>query len=239
MGIRHVVAGLAVVSGGLLLTACGWEGPGTKFTDNEAIGQTITEVRFSNDSGDVKIRVGDTTSVRRDVKYDEDKPGKTYRVDDGHTLILEECPTRNCRVGYDVVVPAGTKVNGHVDSGNVELAGVASANVQSESGDITVRDVAGEVNATAQSGNVDVSGIGGTVVAGAESGNVTVGLSAPQDVSASTESGDIEVSVPSADYEVNASSDSGRIDNQLSGDDSAGHKLDLRADSGDITVSRA
>ncbi len=238
MGIRHVVAGLAVVSGGLLLTACGWEGPGgTRFSDDETLSQTITEVRFSNDSGDVKIRVGDTTSVHREMKYETDKPGRTHRVD-GDTLILEECSTHNCWVSYDVVVPAGTKVNGHVDSGSVELAGVASANVQAESGDITVRDVTGKVNATAQSGSVDLSGIGGTVVAGAESGDVKVGLSAAQDVSASTESGDIEVSVPSADYRVDASSDSGRIDNQLSGDDSAGHKLDLRADSGDITVSQ-
>jgi len=238
MGIKHVVAGLAVVSCGLLVTACGWQGGGTRFSDEEGIGQNITDVRFNNDSGDVKIRVGDTTSVHRDVKYDTDKPGKTYRVDDGHTLVLDECKTHNCWVAYEVVVPKGTKVNGHVDSGSVELTGVASANVQSESGSITVRDVAGEVNAIAESGTVDLSGIGGAVVAGAESGTVTVGLTAAQDVSVSTESGDIDVSVPGADYRVNARSDSGTVDNRLSGAGSGGHKLDLRADSGDVTVTQ-
>jgi hypothetical protein len=238
MGIRHVVAGLAVVSCGLLVTACGWEAGGTRFSDDESIGQTITEVRFDNDSGDVKISVGDATSVHREVKYSTDKPGKTSRVDDGDTLVLEACRTRNCWVTYDVVVPAGTKVNGHIDSGDVEVAGVASANVQSESGNLTVRDVAGKVNATAESGTVDLSGIGGAVVAGAESGGVTVGLTTAQDVSVSTESGDIEVSVPGADYRVDASSDSGTVDNGLDGDNTGGHKLELRADSGNVTVTQ-
>lgn len=239
MGIRHVVAGTAVVAGGLLLTGCGWGGgSGTTFNDNEAIGQKITEVRFSNDSGDVKISIGNTTEVRRTVKYDEDKPDKTYRVD-GSTLVLEECKERNCWVSYEVTVPEGTKVSGHADSGDIELAGVASANVEAESGNITVRDVAGEVNAAAQSGTVDLSDIGGAVVAGAESGNVTVGLTEAQDVTATASSGNIEVTVPSGDYHVTADADSGDIDNEVGNDDSAAHKLQLQADSGNITVKRA
>jgi hypothetical protein len=239
MRIKHVVAGVAIGAAGLLLTGCDFgDVAGTRFSDNESLGQDISEVRFTNDSGDVKITVGDTVEVRRTIKYDQDKPGKTYRVDGGDTLVLEECKERNCWVSYDVTVPEGTKVSGHADSGSVELVGVASANVEAESGDITVRDVAGEVNASAQSGSVDLSGIGGAVVAGAESGTVTVGLTAAQNVSVRTESGDIEVSVPDANYQVNATTDSGKVDNGVGNDTSAGHKLDLRADSGDVTVTQ-
>jgi hypothetical protein len=240
MRIKHLVAGIAVGAAGLLLTGCDFSGlgEGATFSDNEGLGQEISEVRFTNDSGDVKITVGDTVEVRRTIKYVDDKPGKTFRVDGGKTLVLEECKERNCWVSYDVTVPEGTKVTGHSDSGSVELVGVASANVEAESGDVTIRDVAGEVNASAQSGSVDLSDIGGAVVAGAESGSVTVGLTAAQNVSVRTESGDIEVSVPDASYRVNASTDSGKVDNGVGNDSSARHKLDLQADSGNVTVTQ-
>jgi DUF4097 and DUF4098 domain-containing protein YvlB len=238
MGIKHVVAGAAVVASGLLLTACDWDTAKNKFSDEETLTQSVSEVRFSNDSGDVKITVGDTFQVRRTVGYRDDKPGKTYRVD-GDALVLEECKERDCWVSYDVTVPEGTKVSGHVDSGNVEVAGVASANVQAESGEVTVRDVAGDVNASAQSGNVDLSGIGGAVVAEAQSGNVTVGTTEPVAVTANTSSGNIDVTVPDADYRVDIQADtSGSVTNDLGNDDS-GPKISLQADSGDVTLKKA
>lgn len=238
MGIKHVVAGATVVAGGLLLSGCDWGDIGaTTFTDHETLGQSISEVRFANDSGDVKITVGDHLEVRRKVGYHDTKPGKTYRVD-GDALVLEECKERDCWVNYDVIVPEGTKVSGHVDSAKVEVAGVASANVQAESGDITVRDVAGEVNATAQSGNVDLSGIGGAVVAGAESGNVTVRLESAENITASTSSGNVEVAVPKGNYQVKTSVDSGNVTNDI-GESSSGPTLDLRADSGNVTIREA
>ena len=236
MGIKHVVAGVTIVAGGLLLTACDWdEFADNKFSDQESLTQQVSEVRFSNDSGDVKITVGDTLEVRRTVGYGEDKPGKTYRVD-GDALVLEECRQRNCWVSYDVTVPEGTKVSGHVDSGSVEVAGVASANVAVESGDVTVRDVAGQVNASAQSGNVELSGIGGVVVAGAESGDVSVRVTEAVAVTATTSSGNIDVAVPDDEYQVDIeTANMDDIVNDL-GDDESGPKISLRADSGSVTL---
>lgn len=236
MRIRHVVAGITVVAGGLLLAGCVRFGH-DEFSDREELGQEITEVRFTNDSGNVRISVGDTTEVARTVKYDEDKPGKTHRVENG-ALIVEECPVRNCSIDYELTVPAGTKVSGHVDSGNVEVTGVATANVEAESGDITVRDVAGEVNASVQSGTVDLTGIGGAVVAGAESGDVTVGLTAVRSVFVETQSGNVEVTVPSGKYHVTASTESGNLDNDL-GDDPSGEPIQVSAQSGDVTIRAA
>src|SRR5690349_4457313 len=59
MRIRHVLAGATVLAGGLLLTACDW-GRTTTFSDSESLSGPVSEVRFANDSGDVKIAVGDT-----------------------------------------------------------------------------------------------------------------------------------------------------------------------------------
>jgi DUF4097 and DUF4098 domain-containing protein YvlB len=236
MGSKYVVAGITVGVAGLVLAGCGWVG-NTTFDDRETLDETVTELRFSNDSGDVRVSVGDTVEVRRTVSHGDEKPGRSYRVDDG-ALVLDACPVRDCKIDYEVTVPAGTKVSGHVDSGTIEVAGVATANVEAESGDITVRDVAGEVNASVQSGSVDLGGIGGTVVAGAESGDVTVGLVTARGVSVETQSGDIEVTVPSGKYHVTASTESGSIDNDLD-DDPSGLPIEASAQSGNVTIRAA
>jgi DUF4097 and DUF4098 domain-containing protein YvlB len=235
MGIKHVVAGVTVVAGGLLLSACDWGVNDNHFSDHETLGQSVNEVRFSNDSGDVKVTVGDTFEVRRTVSYGDTKPGKTYRMD-GDALVLEECKERDCSVDYDITVPKGTKVSGHVDSGDVELTGVSSVNVEAESGNVTARDVDGEVNASAQSGNVDLSAIGGTVVAGAQSGNVTVSLDNAAAVTASTSSGDVDVTVPDDTYQVDIQADD--VTNDLASG-STGPKITIRTDSGNATLRAA
>lgn len=236
MGIKHVVAGVAAGAAGLALAGCGWVGT-TAFDDRETLGETVTEVRFTNDSGNVTISVGDTVEVKREGRYGDEEPGRTYRVENG-ALVVEACPVRNCTIDYELTVPAGTKVSGHVDSGNVEVAGVATANVEAESGDVTVRDVEGEVNASVQSGSVDLTGIGGAVVAGAESGDVRVTLAAARSVSAETQSGNIEVTVPSGKYHVTASTESGSLTNDLD-DDPSGLPIEASAQSGDVTIRAA
>jgi major membrane immunogen (membrane-anchored lipoprotein) len=239
MGIRHVLAGAVVVSSGLLLTACDWgDFDNNEFSDQESLTQSVSEVRFVNGSGDVKITVGDKLEVHRRVGYRDSKPGKTYRVD-GAALVLEECKERHCWVSYDVTVPEGTKVSGHLDSGNVELTGVASANVEADSGDVTVRNVAGEVNAKASSGNITLSEIGGAVVAEADSGDINVGLTEADDVTANASSGNVEVTVPAGDYQVNTNtSDSGHVTNDL-GDSDRGPKITIKTDSGNVTLRAA
>lgn len=238
MRIKHVMAGVTVAASALLLSACDWdEFNGEQFSDAETLSQPVSEVRFSNDSGGVKITVGDKFEVRRTVGYRDTKPGKTYRMDGG-ALVLENCPERNCWVDYDVTVPEGTKVSGQLDSGSVEVAGVASANVSVESGDVTVRDVAGEVNATAQSGNINLSGIGGAVVTSAESGNVTVSLTDANNVTASAQSGNVQVTVPKGDYQVEIQSEHEGVRNDV-GDGSTGPKIDLRTESGDVSLLAA
>jgi len=236
MGIKHVVAGITAGVAGLALAGCGWMDT-TAFEDQETVGETITEVSFSNDSGNITINIGDTVEVRRAGRYGDEKPGSTHLVKDS-TLVIEACPVRNCTIDYELTVPAGTKVSGHVDSGNIEITGVATANVEAESGDITVRDVAGEVNASVQSGSVDLDGIGGAVVAGAESGDVTVGLDTARSVSVETQSGNIEVTVPSGKYHVSASTESGSLDNDLV-DDPSGLPIEASAQSGDVTIRAA
>jgi len=238
MGIGRVVAGGAVVLAGLgVLSACGWDITKEKATDETEITDDVTSVRFDNDAGNVTITTGDAPSLKRVIHYEDEQPDATHRVENG-VLTLAPCPVDDCWIDYEVVVPEGVTVDGILDSGNAEVSGVDAANVQSSSGNVTVRDVAGAVNVEVSSGNADLDGIGGTAQVRVNSGNATVGLAEPADVRVEADSGNVEVTVPDGAYQVTAQTDSGDVTSDVTSDDTADHELDLRADSGDVTIHR-
>jgi DUF4097 and DUF4098 domain-containing protein YvlB len=239
MGIGRVVAGGAVVLAGLgVLSACGWDITKEKATDETGITGDVTSVQFDNDAGNVTITTGGDSSVKREIHYEDEQPDATHRVDNG-VLTLEPCPVDDCWIDYEVVVPEGVTVNGSLDSGNAEVSGVDEANIQASSGDVTVRDVLGPVNVEVSSGNAELDGIGGTAQVRVNSGNATVGLTDPADVRVEADSGSVDVTVPDGAYRVTAHADSGDVTSDVTSDDTADHELDLRADSGDVTVHRA
>jgi hypothetical protein len=203
-------------------------------TDDATIGGHVASVRVSSDSGDVKIHSGDRVSVHRTVHYNQDKPGSTQHVD-GDVLVIESCPVHNCWIDYDVTVPAGTTIDGAVDSGSVNLDGVAEVNLKVDSGEVLARGVSGKVNVIAESGSVHLSDIGDAVVVQSESGDVTMdGVRGA--VSVRAQSGAIRLTVPRGAYRVNASTDSGAVRGDVTDDPSGTRRLDLHTDSGDILL---
>lgn len=259
MGMRpFVVATAALGSAGvLLLTGCsiGWDGRNTA-TDDNTVEQAFSAVRIAGDQGSIKIRTGSKSTVHRTIRYDKNKPGTTHRVE-GSTLVVEACRERNCRIDYELTVPPGTRVDGSIDSGSIDVDGASTVNVKMDSGSTTVRHVSGKVNVDSSSGSVDVADVGDTVVVRADSGRVkvadvrapvtvevesgivNVGIATPQDVRVRADSGNISVSVPQGQYRVRTQTDSGQIDNNIGDQPSGTHQLDLHTDSGNITVSYA
>src|SRR5690349_21665129 len=122
----RVLAAAGLGAGLLLLTACGWHARNTA-TDESTVEQPFSSVRIANDSGSVKIHTGSPARVKRVVRYDSKQPGSTYHVENG-MLVIEPCRERNCSIDYELTVPATTQVDGAVDSGSVEVDGVASVN---------------------------------------------------------------------------------------------------------------
>ncbi|OLF09557.1 hypothetical protein BLA60_19945 [Actinophytocola xinjiangensis] len=235
---RAVAAGAIVVAGLGVFTACGWDITKERATDNAGITEEFSRVRFLNDSGNLTINTGGDPEVTRTIFYEDDKPGPTHRVENG-TLVLEPCPQRDCHIDYEVVVPEGTVVEGEVNSGNVDITGVAEVDLKADSGDIDVRRVDGTVNVDASSGNVDLIDIGGATQVEADSGNVTISLAVIDDVRARVNSGNVEVTVPDGRYQVSTDIDSGDLDSALDNDEGGEHHLDLAVDSGNITVKKS
>jgi DUF4097 and DUF4098 domain-containing protein YvlB len=195
----------------LTLTACGWGGRNTASDDN-VVAEPFTSVRIANDSGSVKIHAGSTARVHRTIHYDSKQPGSTHRVENG-TLVIDSCRERNCTIEYELTVPAATRVDGAIDSGSVEVDGVAAVNLKVDSGRASVRHVAGKVNLDSSSGSVEVSDVGQAVVVRSESGRVRV-----DDVRAA----------------VTVHAESGSVEAR-----GIGGATDLSADSGSVTVGLA
>jgi len=228
------LAGVALIAVAVGI-ATGWIWSSTA-TATEAVGERIDVVEIDNDSGNVSITAGDVdrTQVKQKFSYRFDSPGNAFEVDDG-VLKLKDCGWW-CSVDYEVVVPAGTEVSGELDSGNLLLAGVASADVKADSGNITLRDIAGDLTLDIDSGNVEGTGLGGDLTANVDSGRLDLQFTQPVDVKADVDSGDIELTVPDGEYRVEGDSDSGERDIQVTDSPDADHVLELNVDSGNVTV---
>lgn len=216
------IGGVALIAVGAGI-ALGWNWwPNSEHAETqEVVPQPVSSVRVDNNSGDVRIRVGDTTttSVNQVFRYHGDRPDRAFTVAGGQ-LVLAGCGN-DCTVDYEVVVPRGTTVQGEVRSGDLTVDGVASADLRANSGDIEIRDVAGPINANTRSGSIEVS------------------LSVPGDVRAEAASGDIRLIVPGGRYRVAGHTNSGDRNVDVVADPSAPHLLDVSTSSGDVSVTSA
>jgi Toastrack DUF4097 len=127
----------------------------------------------------------------------------------------------NCdaSINFTVQVPQGVTYNFDKissASGNIEIRNVAGdINGRSASGDVTVADVEGNIQASSASGNVRVTKATGTVNAHSASGDVEVdlaGISGTGNMEFSSASGDVKVKAPAdLDADVEMSCTSGNL----------------------------
>jgi hypothetical protein len=228
---------------------------GAKMTYNDTEKAKITDIVLSGGSGDVTITTAavDETTIQRIIRRTTN-PGESYHLS-GSVLSLDTSCGINCSVSYQIQTPPGVKVRGALDSGDIQLAGVADTDVQVSSGDMLITDATGPVKVRATSGDIQVLRAHGTVSAvatsgdiraidpagavniRATSGDVQVRLAAPNSVTADVTSGDIDVSVPEGSYNIidrARSSDTSLTG--LTSDPTSKNVLDLKASSGDVNV---
>lgn len=228
---------------------------GAKMTYNDTEKAKITDIVLSGGSGDVKITTATVTetTIQRIVRRTTN-PGASYQLN-GTTLNLDTSCGLNCSVSYQIQTPPGVNVRGNLDSGDIQLAGVADTDVQVSSGDMLVTDATGPVkvratsgdiqvlrahdtvNAVATSGNIRTIDPAGPVNIRATSGDVEVRLATPNSITANVTSGDIDISVPQASYNIIDRARSGDTSlNGLTSDPTSKNVLDVKASSGDINI---
>ncbi|SCL17362.1 Putative adhesin [Micromonospora nigra] len=255
MALHRIVAATAATAALIVLAGC--DNLSFRQLDFDTVEPVkVTSVRVLPGAGDVVVRAsGDPAEVRvkRSLRYQGTQPDATYEVTGGELVLDTDCGNL-CSISYEVTVGAGVAVEGESGAGNVDLSGVGAVQlrvgsgnvriagaggavrVETGSGYIEVYDVAAPVTLRASSGNVTATRIAGRVDAEASSGHVTVELDQPNSVRAHASSGDVEVTVPAAAYQVRSEAGSGDVELGVLHRLGAPLVLDVATGSGDIRV---
>jgi DUF4097 and DUF4098 domain-containing protein YvlB len=225
-------------------------------SDRHEVSSKISEVRLDSASSDIAIKVGDSdkTVIKEKRSYWLVKHGDAYKVD-GETLRLTNDCGWQCHVDFEVTVPRGTKVTGEHGSGDLSIAGVSGVDASSNSGQVELDDIGGDVKLSLTSGSAVINGLSGKldfdatsgdlraahlkagpVRAKTVSGDLDIAVEVATDVTAEGTSGDIHVEAPAGDYRIRTGTRSGDVDNDLTDNASADHKITATTVSGDVAL---
>ncbi|TYB58594.1 DUF4097 domain-containing protein [Nonomuraea sp. PA05] len=226
------------IAGGLLaaaalLTGCGLgdiAGPSNEDTVSYQVTDKVTKLQLKSDAGEAVITETDGTAVRvvetLHWRGDSHKPKPEHKVEGDALFLTYACPANwgSCSVDYKIEIPKGLPVDLEAGSGN-----------------LTLRNLTGQIDLTAGSGDVDAAGLAGKkVYADLGSGNIQLTYTAaPETAELKTGSGDITLNVPDGAYDVKTDVGSGDATVTVKKDTASAHKISLTAGSGDITVKPA
>lgn len=161
-----------------------------------------------------------TENLVRDVDLRTRKSGDTIQVD----VLLPRTSGNSPYLDLEIEVPENMVVRVEDTSGNLEIRRVAAAEVDDQSGDIDLIDIAGAVRVVDQSGEIIIRNAGADVVIPEDqSGNISIRGAKGNVTIDRDESGEIDI----ADVTGNVT-----IDEDQSG------SIDVRDVKGDFTVRR-
>jgi hypothetical protein len=256
------VASVVLLAAGALALA------GTVFGHTErrshVLRGAVTRVVVEGTSGDVALRSGPAgrVTVAEKRHFWLHKPKLDLALRAGVLTVRVRCGHfgPGCSDDLRIAAPPGIgRASVDVDSGDVSLSAVDAGLVvaRTDSGDVSVHGAPGAVDLRAGSGDLEADDVAGAarletdsgdvtgrrlrgdrVSASADSGDVDVALlAAPRALTARADSGDVDVEVPADRYRIDADADSGdvRLDGLLR-DDRSARRIDAHADSGDVTV---
>ncbi|MEV4556592.1 DUF4097 family beta strand repeat-containing protein [Kitasatospora sp. NPDC049285] len=216
------ITGALLVAGVLVAGAVGcdrWD-ENHKTVSYEVPGQ-VTELVLDGKVGGIEVIASDgPVRVIEKQGWRDQEPNATHTLEGGVLKLAYSCS--DCGIGYQVRVPAGTKLRLTEDTGGIKLV-----------------DMAGEIDARADTGGIQATGLRAqqvklTVQTGGIQARFAV---APASAELRTDTGGVDLAVPGgADYQVDAHAESGGSDSSVPSQAGATHKLVARAGSGGVRV---
>ncbi|MFF7967423.1 DUF4097 family beta strand repeat-containing protein [Streptomyces sp. NPDC007903] len=221
MKVKLVVAGVALV--GAALSGCAVQDKSA--TAQYGIDAKVTALSVTTKGGNIDVVPGEGTGaqVTEKIRYANDKPRTEHSVSNGRlTLTAPRCD--DCGVNYTVSVPPGTTLT-----------------LDTEGGNITVREVDGAMTARTGGGNVRVTDTAPkTLSARTDGGNIEASLKKPPaTLTAETGGGNVKVVLPRTPYAVDATTSGGRNTVSVPTDPSSPHHVTIRTGGGNIDVNLA
>ncbi|MFC4005657.1 DUF4097 family beta strand repeat-containing protein [Nonomuraea purpurea] len=223
-----VIAG-GLLASALLLSGCGLANvavSSSQDTVSYEVTEKVTKLQLKSNSGEALITETDGGAIRvtETLRWrGDDKPRPEHKVEGQALFVTYDCPSNwgSCGVDYKIEVPKGLAVD--LDSG---------------SGNLTLRGLTGPVNLHAGSGDVDATGLAGKkMFADVGSGQTELKYSSPPDsAEVKTGSGDVTLNVPDGAYDVKTDVGSGDAKISVKNDASSQHKISLTSGSGNVSV---
>ncbi|GHF05979.1 hypothetical protein GCM10017776_24730 [Streptomyces griseoluteus] len=194
-------------------------------TAQYGIDAKVTALSVTTKGGNIDVVPGEGTGaqVTEKIRYAGDKPRTEHSVRNGRlTLTAPRCD--DCGVNYTVSVPPGTTLT-----------------LDTEGGNITVREVDGAMTARTGGGNVRVTDTAPkTLSARTDGGNIEASLKKPPSaLTAETGGGNVTVTLPRTPYAVDATTSGGRNTVSVPTDPSSPHHVTIRTGGGNINVNLA
>lgn len=231
--MRKLAITSVVLGAGLVLTGCGLgdlvDTAGNKESvEDYTVKEKITELRVKSESGDISITETDRADVQvvETVSWNGDNKPETRHETSGGLLTLDySCPARIgftvCSVDYKVEVPRGVTVM-----------------VNAGSGDVTLRELSGELSVETGAGDIQAVGLSsknGRTKSG--SGDVELKYaSAPDALEIEVGAGNAVVRLPRDSYAVDAKIPAGDKRIEVVNDPSSPRKVSITTGAGDASV---
>lgn len=242
LAVTGIAAAFVIGQGGLNLVA---KYGSTTETTSSVMTPTGVQVRIGSDNGNVAVHPSSDAFIHITTRaeYGLRRPRLDQRADGSGIDLDGDCQwlDSQCRVDYDIAVPAGIDITVETGSGDVDIVDVAaSARLSTGSGNIRVSRLRSSVlDLRTGSGDIDIRGTDGSVVtARTGSGNVSADFSRPpDDVQARTESGDVTLRLPAAAYAVDVDTGSGDTSIAVINDPASARKVLARTGSGNVEIN--
>ncbi|RKE19586.1 hypothetical protein [Streptomyces sp. TLI_171] len=215
--------GAAAVLGLLLVGAVGcgpWDDQ-RKTVSYEVPGR-ITELVVDGEVGGIEVRAADgPAQVIEKRTWKDEEPQPTHTLEGGVLKLTYSCS--QCGVGYEVRVPAGTKLR-----------------LTETTGGIVLRGMAGDIRAQTVTGGVEGTGLrAADVTLEATTGGVSAQFAAaPTRAELRTETGGVELTVPAGEsYSVDAHAETGGTEVSVPTQAGAARSLVAKAHTGGVKVT--
>lgn len=209
----------------------------------------IKSLDITNMSGEVEVKATQSTKAKvktEKIEFSKNCILKTELKNSTLEIKVERASgfkKGNCRVDFDIAVPAKVAVNVKSGSGDIEVKGTqGKIDAKIGSGEIDIEARVEELEANTGSGDIEVKGLIGNANIQAGSGDVKLTYQqCPSDgtVDIRTGSGDVLLKLPSSSVvSTSLKTGSGRVTNEFGDSDKAKLKVSMRTGSGNISIKK-
>jgi hypothetical protein len=221
-------------------------------TQHQTYTQPVSRVALNLHDGDIILTPGEAGQVviERRLQWSESKPTIEETWAGDALEITSRCATEStlavrplCAVAYILRVPPDVAIDARTVASKI--------NVHDLSGDLRLSESSGDVNVTNTTGRLwvqttsgDITGAGlrcGQVEVQATSGDIDLGFAAaPQQLTARTGTGDVDIAVPGDDtYRVVIETSAGDTEIKVRQDPGAAHAIGVQTSRGDVHIRYA